>query len=153
MAKFAIFKANLNYIIEFNAIKNSPSSYTLGLNKFADWSEKEVKETYLSCLDTSTDSDMPTDNVIELDRLPQPAPPLSLDWRVKGAVTNVKNQESCYGCWAFSTIGGIEGINAIDTKKFISLSLQQLIDCDTTSKGCKGGSIMKGLDWVIKNGG
>ncbi|XP_022031524.1 thiol protease SEN102-like [Helianthus annuus] len=44
------------------------------------------------------------------------------------------------GCWAFSTVVSIEGINAIKTGELVSLSEQQLIDCaDGINQGCRGG--------------
>ncbi|KAJ0735511.1 putative zingipain [Helianthus annuus] len=44
------------------------------------------------------------------------------------------------GCWAFSTVVSIEGINAIKTVELVSLSEQQLIDCaNGINQGCRGG--------------
>lgn len=56
-------------------------------------------------------------------------------------------------CWAFSSTGAMEGINAIATGDLISLSEQELIDCDTTNDGCDGGYMDYAFEWVVSNGG
>ena len=55
--------------------------------------------------------------------------------------------------WAFSAIGAVEGINQIVTGDLITLSEQQLIDCDTSNYGCDGGFVTDAFDFIIKNGG
>ncbi|KAF7803322.1 ervatamin-B-like [Senna tora] len=49
--------------------------------------------------------------------------------------------------WAFSVVGAIEGINAINTGKLIELSAQQLVDCDPASNGCEGGFYFNAFGW------
>ena len=72
--------------------------------------------------------------------------PKAVDWTTKGIVGPVKNQHvngsACGCCWTFATTGVVECIVAMATGKPISLSEQQLIDCDRAgdkrSRMCPG---------------
>lgn len=65
-------------------------------------------------------------------RFVKPLP--EVDWVQQGVVGPVKNQHvngsKCGCCWAFATIGVVESINAMATGELVSLSEQQLLDCD-----------------------
>ena len=82
--------------------------------------------------------------------------PSSVDWKVKGAVSPVKDQGQCGSCWSFSTTGALEGAYAIKYGNLVSFSEQQLVDCDkglTLNHGCNGGMMDDAFDWIGKNGG
>jgi hypothetical protein len=57
-------------------------------------------------------------------------------------------------CWAFSTIATVEAINKIVTGKLVSLSEQELVDCDRVyNEGCSGGLMDYAFEFIIGNGG
>ncbi|KAH7860691.1 hypothetical protein Vadar_016872 [Vaccinium darrowii] len=78
-----------------------------------------------------------------------------MDWRKKGVVTPIKNQEQCGCCWAFSAVASMEGIVGITTGKLISLSEQELVDCDINGQdqGCNGGLMDDAFQFIIQNQG
>ncbi|BFG35908.1 hypothetical protein CerSpe_221820 [Prunus speciosa] len=150
--RFEIFKDNLRFIDEHNA-QDRP--YKVGLNAFADLTNQEYRAKFLG-----TRSD-PKRRVMKAKNLSQryafragEALPSSVDWRVKGAVNPIKNQGNCGSCWAFSTVAAVEGINQIVTGELISLSEQELVDCDWSyNAGCNGGLMDYAFEFIIQNGG
>ncbi|XP_073002934.1 cysteine protease XCP1-like [Typha latifolia] len=148
LRRFEIFKDNLKHIDETN---KKTSSYWLGLNEFADLSHEEFKEKYLGVR-----RDLPRRREASSNFRYQDATglPKSVDWRKKGAVTNVKNQGHCGSCWAFSTVAAVEGINQIVTGNLTSLSEQELIDCDRlNNNGCNGGLMDYAFSFIASSGG
>lgn len=150
--RFNVFKANVHYVHNFNK-KDKP--YKLKLNKFADMTNHEFRQHYAgskikhhrTLLGASRANG--TFMYANEDNVPP-----SIDWRKKGAVTPVKDQGQCGSCWAFSTVVAVEGINQIKTKKLVSLSEQELVDCDTTeNQGCNGGLMDPAFDFIKKRGG
>ncbi|KAL9275482.1 Vignain-like protein [Drosera capensis] len=57
-------------------------------------------------------------------------------------------------CWTFATAATIESLHEITTGKLISLSEQQILDCNTQRQlGCNGGFVDRALKYVEDSGG
>ncbi|XP_044354517.1 cysteine protease XCP1-like [Triticum aestivum] len=147
--RFEVFKDNLKLIDEIN---REVTSYWLGLNEFTDLTHDEFKAAYLGLSPAtsrrSNSRSFRYENVAAHDL------PKAVDWRKKGAVTDVKNQGQCGSCWAFSTVAAVEGINAIVTGNLTALSEQELIDCSVDgNSGCNGGMMDYAFSYIASSGG
>ena len=137
-----VYEYNMKWAAKVNA-EGHP--YTVGATPFADMTNTEFATSKMcGCMLKPT--------------MTKPATPImekaveEIDWREKGAVTPVKNQASCGSCWAFSSTGALEGGNFVANGKLISLSEQQLVDCDTKSNGCNGGLMTNAFQYVMAHG-
>jgi len=112
------------------------------VTKFFDMSKQEFRR-YPCGVDKLSDlNSLRPDFVPNLNTEPIPhseALPTNFDWTTKGAVTPIKNQQQCGSCWAFSTVGNLEGVWFLAGHKLTSLSEQQEVSCSTTDYGCSGG--------------
>ena len=134
MYRADLFKNTLGKISSENS-KND-NTFRVAVNKFADWSPAEFKRIL---------SYKPLKNKGEfVDYNEKVDIPDSVDWRTKGVVNPVKDQQQCGSCWAFSAVAAMESRNAIASGNLLSLSEQQLVDCAGGSYGnlgCDGGDM------------
>jgi C1A family cysteine protease len=138
------WKNNDRLIEETNA-KNL--TYTLGHNAFSGMNSDEFAEHMHFGLNREMIASSSVLGVVSIET----SVPASVDWRTKGAVTYVHDQQQCGSCWAFSTAGALEGIYAIKRGNLVSFSEQQLVDCDYL--GCNGGDMQSAMEWIGKNNG
>ncbi|KAJ0446774.1 putative fruit bromelain [Helianthus annuus] len=143
-----IFHDNVQYIQSFNNAMNK--GYKLAVNEFADLTNEEfrtARNRFKAHECSPSTSAFRYENVT--------AVPSSMDWRKKGAVTPVKDQGQCGCCWAFSAVAAMEGITQLKTGKLVSLSEQELVDCDTSGvdQGCEGGLMDNAFDFIVNNKG
>ena len=149
-ARLAIFIQNYRKIVEFN---RQNEGVKLAINKFADMTGEEWKAHHTGGYTAS-----PKRAQEKLLKFSEPVDfgllslPESVDWREKGAVTPVKNQQQCGSCWAFSSTGALESLYFINSGKLLTFSEQQLVDCDPQDEGCNGGLPEQAFEYTAEAG-
>lgn len=140
--KVAILAHNLKY-------KLGQVKYQVGMNKFGDLLEHEFTDVS-GGYDENSGPTTRAANTYMSSGKPLPA---SVDLRRSNLVNEPRNQGRCGSCWTFSTTGALEGALAKKTGRLIGLSQQNLLDCSTKNKGCKGGRPDKAFTFVKTQGG
>ncbi|KAL3722575.1 hypothetical protein ACJRO7_034877 [Eucalyptus globulus] len=153
--RFAVFRANLRRARRHQEL--DPSAVH-GVTRFSDLTPSEFRRSHLGIRGGLR---LPKD-ANEAPLLPTDDLPEDFDWRDHGAVTGVKNQGSCGSCWSFSATGALEGAHYLATGELVSLSEQQLVDCDhecdpdepgSCDSGCNGGLMNSAFEYTLKAGG
>ena len=105
----------------------------MGLNEFADMDEAEMVQGIKFNEDLTAEFSTGRNTLLDASNVPS-----QVDWRPTGHVSPVKNQGTCGSCWAFSTVSALESAFSIHdkTSQTKSLSVQYLVDCDTSNTGC-----------------
>jgi len=136
VTRYAIFKKNMAKAAEYNEMDTASYGWT----KFSD---QEIRRPLLD-----VPAYIPRTHVVESNDLPD-----SLDWRDKGAVVGVKDQGQCGSCWAFCTVVACEGAYFLEHNQLLSLSEEQIVDCDTDDHGCDGGWPTNAMNYLKAHGG
>jgi cathepsin F len=160
--RFARFKKNLGIM---NAMKLRNIKHQVGITKHMDLSPQEFEDQLLGFVDEN-DTTQSVNNVgltkissfLQLairgrSRSQAYILPTRFDWRDSGAVSPIRDQQSCGGCWSFSTASNIESMYLIKYKTQYDLSEQNMLNCDPLNKGCAGGSMVNALKELISEGG
>jgi len=160
MYRQRVFKDNVMRIEGMNSNSNGA---TYGINAFADRTMNELRRTRVSRSFSKMMKDVKMNHVVapsaNVDKLPK-----NFNWVDHGAVSGVRDQGDCGSCWAFGSVGTMEGQVFLKKGKLLELSEQNLVDCDhvcqtfpewgkSCDEGCDGGMEPNAFQYVINNGG
>ena len=131
--RYKIYRANQKQIELLN--RNEMGTAVYGDTLFSDWTQEEFKERLNGMKPHLRNEEARLSQAV----IPDVDLPKAFDWREHNAVTPVKDQGQCGSCWAFSVTGNVEGVYSAKYGELVSLSEQELVDCDTLDSGCNGG--------------
>lgn len=150
LAAMEVFRANQEVVRQLNeAHVQEGGEEVFGITKFMDMTQDDFADFYLGLKVPET---LPEGEVFDHTKL-RGGPPRTEDWVAKGMTTPIKNQEQCGSCWAFSTTESIESANAMAGNTLEQLTVEQIVDCDTTDSGCNGGDPTTAFQYVEGAGG
>ncbi|MGH0189846.1 UNVERIFIED_CONTAM: hypothetical protein FKN15_039095 [Acipenser sinensis] len=144
--RFRIFAENLETARKIQDLDQGSAEY--GVTQFSDLTEEEFRTLYLNPLLSRSEP-----RPMRQAAVPWDPPPAEWDWRDQGAVTPVKDQGMCGSCWAFSVTGNIEGQWYLRKGTLLSLSEQELVDCDHLDQACGGGLPSNAYEAIENLGG
>ena len=116
---------------------------TFGVTPFSDWTRTELESRRNKKLAASillkkknNNNQEPKINHEALSKfMSKSAESRSVNWTARGKVSPIRNQGQCGSCWAFSSVAALYSQQAIKRNRFVPLSPQELVSCDTKDFG------------------
>lgn len=146
-----IFEEHVEHIQQHNLHADfGKHQHRVGVTKFSDWTHEEFKNHLTYKSPTKKVKSTRKAKHIHPDHLPS-----TVNWVTQGAVTPVKDQGQCGGCYTFSSTGALEGQVFRKTGQLVSLSEENLLDCSSNydNQDCNGGTMQACFQYVQDNGG
>jgi len=146
----AIFAATDAMIRAHNS--DPKKTYTMAHTRFSDLTEGEMKGYTGRVVPPGFNSSAFRTVVSRVDRK---ALSPSVDLRSDKCMQEIRDQGSCGCCWAFGASFTLEFTACVRSCTPVTLSPQQLVDCDTSgnNNGCSGGMGFDAWRYVAKVGG
>jgi cathepsin L len=150
----AIFENRLINIRKHN--EDDTLTWKRGVNQLSDRTEEEFAQLrgYKKNIAYASKLNRPVSNI------EYPTVKASfVDWRLKGIISDVKDQGQCGSCWTFSATESVESYSAIKTGQLQDLSEQQILDCTPNpdqcggTGGCQGGTYELAWNQITATGG
>lgn len=147
--RFQVWKQHFDFIAAHNRENHT---YLLGMNADGAMTDDEFRRLRLgylpinqSVLSDAAEEDVPLSFQV----------PSSVDWRLQGAVTPIKDQGDCGSCYTFVATATIEGAMVLQGSPLVSLSESQLLDCTKPygNQGCNGGLMDNCYKYAVAKGG
>lgn len=112
-----VLEKGFNFQVGYNPAMDLPLEQLCGLMEPKDWQEKARFS----------------------GPMPKASLPSRFDWREQGGLPPVRNQGGCGSCWAFATVGVMEGLLKTRMALTEDLSEQYLVSCNLNGWSCSGG--------------
>ena len=113
----------------------------------SDWTEEEYRRFQGGRAHTTEEETMAYMKFDENTAVPANG----IDWCHNGACNPIKFQGYCGSCWAFSSVAVLESVIKISRGTLYSLSEQQLLDCQSPTDSCNGGSGVQSYEYWKTN--
>jgi len=149
-SRFSIFRENLGIIDERNRAEREAGGKAVhGITRFSDLTSNEMFSRYLNGNYNLTEASKTSTLPVFIHQNSLTATNTYINWNGK-YTTPIKYQGSCGNCWAMGASEQLEtdAIRLLAWNYSVSLSVQQLVDCDTSNSACTGGWIDNAYSYI-----
>ena len=131
------YKSFVQFAEEVDAVNDDDDIPFMAENNFLSILTAEERKAHMGFNSSGHMDSGVTDYAAE-ERLVRRDVPASQDFSDR--ISGVKNQGNCGSCWTYAATAALEGeMYFVNSKKGMSLSEQEYMECATSRDGCQGG--------------